>query len=61
MRCKRCQFGSYRSAMKGLYSWGRNSFSSLSRLVLQRGDWNIRCGTPSRCATSSSSLVEIGQ
>jgi hypothetical protein len=44
-----------------LYTWGRNSFSSVSRLPLQLGDWNIICGTPYACAESSASLVEIGR
>jgi hypothetical protein len=32
-------------------SWIRNSFLPLSRLALQRCDWNITCGTPFARAT----------
>jgi hypothetical protein len=60
MRQKKCRFGWNRSVMKGSLNEGRNTFSSLSRLALQRVVSIIKSGTEWANATSSVSLVEIG-
>jgi hypothetical protein len=46
---------------EGHFTFEAESFSSLSRLALQLGDYNITPGTPCRSATIRERLFEIGQ
>jgi hypothetical protein len=56
-----CKFGKIGPQQWALYSWSRNSFSSLTRLALQRADWQTTRLTPSASLETILSLAKIGQ
>jgi hypothetical protein len=58
---KLCKIGRSPLVRKGLYSWERNSFSSVSPLKFERGDFNSTSCNRCICCTSCPSFVEIGK